>query len=476
MFLFLLILAKKNDKKFLSLHIITQEMKLKNIKYIISHLLVWVFILGVHSQTVDFSQLVFDNHVYHEDILSVKVGVTGHATQEVEMAKAKAIGADNLAFFPPVIRLHTSDKIKVTFDDLSGEIKYMRYTLIHCTYDWKPTNTLNPNEYLNRFTEDDIINYSFSRNTIQPYVSFSFSFPNEHIEISKSGNYLLYIYEEQGSKIIPLVSKRIMVVEDLVTLTADIIQSSNIPERFTHQEINFQINLNNQRFNSPASNIKVLIMQNERYDNALLVTKPYVNQGNILQYNERGGVTIEGGNEFRTFNIKSLRMTMENIEKISYYDDDYYVYIYTDEDRQYKAYANHIDINGYYFNETSDFATVGEADYAHVFFRLKYDKPFQGDIYVFGELTNWQLQENAKLTYKEYARTWQTDLYLKSGYYNYMYLFLPEGSSVATANLIEGSHWETENRYTFYVYYKSDRSSYDRIIGYNSKYSFPKNK
>jgi len=76
----------------------------------------------------------------------------------------------------------------------------------------------------------------------------------------------------------------------------------------------------------------------------------------------------------------------------------------------------------------------------------------------------------------EYARTWQTQLYLKSGYYNYIYLFVPEGSNVASADLIEGSHWETENRYTFYVYYQADKSSYDRIIGYNSKYSFPKNK
>ncbi len=428
------------------------------------------------SQSIDFSTLLFTNHIYHQDIASVKVGVSGNGEKESEMARATTIGADNLAFFPPLIHLNSGDKIKLTFDDLSGEIKYMKYTLIHCTYDWKPTASLNVNEYLSRFTEEDVINYAYSRNTLQPYVSFSVSFPNENIQISKSGNYLLYIFEDQGGKIIPLITRRIMVVENLATVTADILQSSDIPLRLTHQEINFQIDLNNQRLNNPAGNIKVLIMQNERYDNALLITKPYINQGNILLYNERGGINIEGGNEFRVFNIKSLRTIMEGVERITSLNGHTHAFLYTEEDKHYKVYENNIDINGYYFNETIDYNTVGEADYVNVHFRLKYDKPIKGSIYVFGELTDWQLLEDAKLKYMEYARTWQTDLYLKSGYYNYMYLFVPEGSSVASADLMEGSHWETENRYTFFVYYKSDPSSYDRIIGYASKYSFPKNK
>lgn len=436
-----------------------------------------LFIYGItQAQVVDYTNITFDNRVYHTDIASVKIGVIGSGEKDSETARAKTIGASNLAFYPPVIHLNTGDQIKLTFDDLSSEIKYMRYTLIHCTYDWKPTTSLNVNEYLTRFTEEEIINYNYSRTTLQPYVFYTVNFPNDNIQIGKSGNYLLYVYEDQGGKIIPLITRRIRVVENLATVTPSILQSYNVNQQFTHQEIDFQIDLNNQRLNNPANNIKVLIMQNERYDNALLITKPYINQGNILLYNERGGITMEGGNEFRVFNIKSLRTTMEGVEKIISLDDKLYAILYTEEDKHYKSYENNIDINGYYFNETIDYNTIGDADYAYVRFRLKYDKPIKGSIYVFGELTDWQLLEKAKLKYMDYAKTWQTELYLKSGYYNYIYLFVPEGSKIATADLIEGSHWETENRYTFFVYYKSDPSSYDRIIGYTSKYSFPKNK
>ncbi|MDD3281124.1 MAG: DUF5103 domain-containing protein, partial [Bacteroidales bacterium] len=257
-------------------------------------------------------------------------------------------------------------------------------------------------------------------------------------------------------------------------ITPNIQQSTNINERFTHQEITFHIDLNNQRLLNPTNTLKVLVMQNERYDNALLITTPYINQGNVLMYNQRGSITMEGGNEFRIFNTKSLRSNMEGVERIAYLSDNTHVYLYLEGDRQYKAYASYIDINGYYFNETIDFSTVDEADYARVHFRLQYDKPVSGSIYVFGELTNWQLMEEAKLKYMDMAHSWQTDLYVKSGYYNYMYLFVPEGSNIATSDLIEGNHWETENRYTFFVYYKPDPSSYDRIIAYTTKYAFPK--
>ncbi len=451
---------------------IKKRIRNTHIYYIMTIVFVLMLNKNAKSQEIDYDSFIYDNYIYSEDIASVKMEIT--TNDEFENLKTR--GANNMAFFPSVINLHSEDQIKLTFDDLSGDFKYMKYTLIHCTHDWKQTTTLHRNEYLSRFFDDEVIDYTYSRNTMQPYISFIVKVPNENIKIEKSGNYLLYIYQEDGGKIIPLITRRFMVVENIVTIIPNILQSSNISDRFTHQEINFEIDLNNQRFNHPTNNMKVLLMQNERYNNALLINKPYINQGNKLLYNERGAITMEGGNEYRVFNIKSLRTLMENVERISYQSDAVHVYLYTDEDRHYKAYESNKDINGYYFNETIDATTIDEADYAYVHFRLKYDKPFNGDIYVFGELTNWQITKEAKLSYMEYARTWQTQLYLKSGYYNYIYLFIPEGSNIASVDLIEGSHWETENRYTFFLYYQADKMSYDRIIGYTSKYSFPKNK
>jgi hypothetical protein len=57
-------------------------------------------------------------------------------------------------------------------------------------------------------------------------------------------------------------------------------------------------------------------------------------------------------------------------------------------------------------------------------------------------------------------------LLLKQGYYNFQYVYVPQGSLVADHKNIEGSFWETENDYQIFVYYKPMGERYDRLVGY----------
>ena len=66
-------------------------------------------------------------------------------------------------------------------------------------------------------------------------------------------------------------------------------------------------------------------------------------------------------------------------------------------------------------------------------------------------------------------------VYLKQGYYNYVYAFLPNGSTTGDVSLTEGSHWETENDYVIYVYHKDMTSRYDKLIGFEIANSVIKN-
>jgi hypothetical protein len=53
--------------------------------------------------------------------------------------------------------------------------------------------------------------------------------------------------------------------------------------------------------------------------------------------------------------------------------------------------------------------------------------------------------------------------YLKQGGYDYMYYVV--GHNGVTALPLEGSHWQTENEYTIWVYYRSFGARYDRLVG-----------
>jgi hypothetical protein len=41
------------------------------------------------------------------------------------------------------------------------------------------------------------------------------------------------------------------------------------------------------------------------------------------------------------------------------------------------------------------------------------------------------------------------------------------GKKTGDESLLEGSHWETENDYTVYVYYRENGSLYDRLVAIN---------
>ena len=97
----------------------------------------------------------------------------------------------------------------ISFDDLNLEIRHLKYTFIHCTHDWQPSQ-LNPIEYIEGFMEEDITQYDHSFNTIEPYMHYQADFPNENISFTKSGNYILFVYDDSPDN--PILTHRFMVV------------------------------------------------------------------------------------------------------------------------------------------------------------------------------------------------------------------------------------------------------------------------
>ena len=85
--------------------------------------------------------------------------------------------------------------------------------------------------------------------------------------------------------------------------------------------------------------------------------------------------------------------------------------------------------------------------------------------YVNGALTNWNYTNDCLMKYNAEARGYEATLLLKEGYYNYQYLFLPQGRSCGSNLPAEGNYYQTENEYTILVYYAQRGSRYDRLVG-----------
>ena len=77
----------------------------------------------------------------------------------------------------PVIMLHSGERVLISFDDLSDELKRYRFTIVHCTSDWMMTKNVSPSEYMDGYHEDNINTFSYSFNTTVQYIHYQAFFP-----------------------------------------------------------------------------------------------------------------------------------------------------------------------------------------------------------------------------------------------------------------------------------------------------------
>jgi hypothetical protein len=395
----------------------------------------------------------------------VETKITYYNYTSSDKIKTILLYKDGFELSLPLIELNSQEKLVLSFDDLAyGNTNY-KYTFVHCDADWTPSD-LQPYEFIKGFTEDYINDYEYSFNTIQKYTHYKLQFPTENMLLTKSGNYIIKVYQD-GYADNPLFTRRFMIVEPKVTISASAKRATLIEEMDYKQEIDFTVNYANYPIANPYQDVKVVITQNNRTDNAITNLKPKYVNNNQLVYDYEQGNTFYGGNEFRIFDIKSLKYKTINLAKIGYDTSGYYAYLLPDEKKAFKNYYYYQDINGRKLIKTEDNRNSDiEAEYVNVHFNLPYNfNVVGGNIYVLGALTDWNFTNEGLLKYNFLNHTYETSIYLKQGYYNYIYVFLEDGKTVGDETLVEGTRYETENEYAIYVYCKENGSTYDKLVG-----------
>ena len=369
---------------------------------------------------------------------------------------------------PPLYDINTQDKLRLSFDDFGKDVNNYKFYIIHCDADWIPSN-ISDYEYITGFKEDFITDYKFSHNTRQSYIHYDLMFPNDNFQIISPGNYLLAVYTDDNKEHV-ILTRRFWIVDPKVSVNVIIKGATKIDDANYKQELDFIVIKNTYEIYNPYSDLKVMINQNGRWDNALKDIKPQIVKDNIIDYNFNGEITFNGGNEFRRFDIKSLRYNSERIANITVdsASKKFIVYLFRDERRTFKQYLSDADINGRFYIKDEDNATDSdiEGDYVWVHFTMPYSAPFvDGDLYILGALSDWRYSKSNKMAYDYPNKAYVANLYVKQGYYNYQYVFLPNNQKTGDETVIEGNHFETENEYTIYIYNREPGTIFDKLIG-----------
>lgn len=365
----------------------------------------------------------------------------------------------------PVIALNSGETLRLTFDDLDVTLKPYRFTIRHCTAGWETTPDLPATEYIDGIGEEQIEQFRYSYNTTVEYIHYTAFFPSRFMKPRVSGNYLLIVYLETPEA--PLITRRFMVTEQgAVSVRARVVQSDDPMDSYTGQRVDLTIAMPGLFISNPSREIRIVVMQNERWDNAIRDPKPRFTRGNEMDFTYDQNLVFEGGNEFRSVDIKSLRYQTGNIRQIDW-DGQYHVYMMEDLSRARKPYILYQDINGRMIVRNEDYAEQSEteADYAWVHFAIPSGGLIPGGrIYLMGALADYRMAPPNEMIYDPVTKMYTCALFLKQGYYGYLYVFKQEGSSAGDLSFFEGSHWETENQYTILVYFHPLSGLFDQLV------------
>jgi len=416
--------------------------------------------LNTLSQSFDIynEYIVLKDHNYN---------INGLETSTFQ-SSAKSVKIENTAneLLDPIIQLNSSETLKLSFDILENESNSYAYTFIHCNHNWEYSNIIQ-SDYLEGFFDHYVNDYEYSFNTLSNYVHYECRFPNKEVQFKKSGNYIILIYDTNQN--IPIITKRFMIYENLLDITINVKIPTLVKDRTNKQEVNFQIK-NHLQLNvtDPYNELKIIIQQNDDWNHTISNLKPSFINNNSLVYDHQGDILFFGGNEYRDFDIKSLRYLGKNIKKSEPQSIQggsiNYIELMEENTNHSENYEFKYDLNGKYILAVSESKNKNtEGDYALVKFTLLSDKNQNEDIYIYGELTNWNILNEAKMQYNDQEKYYYGFLYLKQGYYNYQYV--TNTKQIKNSNSIEGEYYETRNQYSIYTYYTPTWSDYDRLIG-----------
>ena len=355
------------------------------------------------------------------------------------------------------------ETFELSFDDLYGDEADYYYTITQYNYDWSAPSDLAKVEYLNGVDNQRIITYENSFNTLQLYSHYRQVFPNRFNQITKSGNYLITILNDEGEIVF---SRKFIIYEDQVSVGLLVRRARDFESLDGKQNIEMTINYGDRILQNPIQNVRVTLFQNGNLKNSISNIKPQFTLGTELIYRYNKETQFWGGNEAYSIDNKIIRATNNTVAKVTSGENIYNTYLYVNTPRRNQPYTYFPDINGNFFIQNINAVNSQiESDYSWVYFALNTPNMLDKNIYIVGMFNNYNLSDEYKMEFDKNSGLYEKAILLKQGFTNYQYVVTDKSGKIDNENAIDGNFFQTENNYTAIVYYRGNNERYDRVIG-----------
>lgn len=357
--------------------------------------------------------------------------------------------------------------IHIDFDDMTHDYHRYTYKIEHCDANWKVSEGLFEADYLRGFNgEQTIDNIEQSLNTDHLYTHYQLTIPNENCRITMSGNYKLTVYDDNADgDDNRMLTACFMVVDPQVQVAIGYSSNTDIDVNKKHQQVSLNMKYGNLRVTNPSQQIKTVVLQNGRWDNAVWNAKPNYISADGLQWQHNRNLIFDAGNEYRKFEMLDMDHPTMGIDEIKWDGSEYQVYVVPDTPRPSYVYDESAKGSFYVRNSDNNDNTF-TCDYAQVHFVLQTERQ-PGEVYLNGDWTYDSFLPAYRMEYDEKKHYYHATVFLKQGYYSYQYLVLKDDGSTHPVST-EGNFFQTANRYDALIYYRGTGDRTDKLVGWKS--------
>ncbi|HLZ86809.1 MAG TPA: DUF5103 domain-containing protein [Puia sp.] len=369
----------------------------------------------------------------------------------------------------PIIRLGSSDQLELHFDDIDESVKNYYYTIVLCNEDWTPAQ-VSEFDFIKGFSQIRIENYRVSSVALTHYVHYTAMVPDPNCIPIHSGNYMLKVFQDGDTSKLAF-TRRFLVTDAKVRIESQLLTPQNFEIARTYQNIQFRLNTSAINPPNPLDQIRVVVLQNDRWDNAIHGVKPRVFLNNDMQYNASDDVNFEGGSEWRWADLQSFRYQSDRVQTAHYGKTSTDIFLIPDGDRSQREFYFYRDYNGGFLIQTTEnFNPLYQTDYATVHFvfvpggNIPLDNK---DVYVLARFTGGGINDSSRMVWNAARGGYERNFLLKQGFYSYSYVAVDRSDPSMKASFAqtEGNHVETENDYMILVYYRALGSRADELVG-----------
>lgn len=359
-------------------------------------------------------------------------------------------------------------KISIDFDDLTHTYRRLTYRLEHCEADWKPSVELFESDIVDGFmtgnTIDDIKESTLT-NTL--YTHYHLDIPNDKCQPKLSGNYRLYVYDDDSGSDHPLLTACFMLTEPAessmgvrLNITTQTDQSINREQ----QQAEILIDYGPYTVSNPQQQIKTVVLQNRNWLDARWNSKPQYVMPNGLRWSHNQDYIFWAGNEYRKFEILSTDVASMGVDKIGWDGKNFHAYLFPTT--PFLNYLYDEDADGAFLIRNSDNVEINTtSDYMLTHFQLNEPSPYPYRIFLNGDWTYDRLLPAYEMTYNSAGGYYEAVVPLKLGYYNYQFLAVDEQGRLSSFR-VDNSHYQTENSYQALIYFRPPGGRTDKLVGY----------